>query len=324
MKALSKIMLFLSVFMLAGCASLPSFKMPSIFGKKEQVDMAALTAKIAAEEAAKVANKLADADKKVEEARKRMELEYAKQKEELQKIYDDRAQKVKENMTKVGELNYGIFYVSEEKRKTDINTTISYLRSKEIMNRMDTLNENSIDRVKKEVEEEKKKSFDELFAKYKASTDLAIHQKQALDAAQALIEQREKEMAALREANKMTIEKLEREKREEYEKQKRETASKVEAAKELQKVEMLGYIIKALVATGIIFLILAVLLKSPIFGAVSILSLGLAYVAATVPFWVIASAMGLIIVGVIFIDPKTGKFSFLQKTTSNPKGTVAD
>lgn len=315
-------MLFLSVIMLTGCASLTSFKMPSIFGNKEQIDVNAITAKIAAEEAAKVASKLAEADKKIEEARKRMELEYAKQKEELQKTYDDRAQKVKENMTKVGELNYGIFYVSEEKRKADINTTISYLRSKEIMNRMDTLTENSIDRVKKEVDDEKKKSFDELFAKYKASTDLAIHQKQALDAAQALIEQREKEMVALREANKMTIEKLEREKRDEYEKQKRETASKVEAAKELQKVEMIGYIIKALVATGIIFLILAVLLKSPIFGAVSILSFGLAYIAATVPFWVIASAMSLIIVGVIFIDPKTGKLSFLQKTTSNPKGTA--
>lgn len=315
-------MLFLGVFLMSGCASLPSFKMPSIFGKKEQVDVAALTAKIAAEEAAKVANKLADADKKVEEARKRMELEYAKQKEDLQKIYDERAQKVRENLTKVGELNYGIFYVSEEKRKSDINTTISYLRSKEIMNRMDTLTENSIDRVRKEVDDEKKKSFDELFAKYKASTDLAIHQKQALDAAQALIEQREKEMAALREANKMTIEKLEREKRDEYEKQKRETANKVEAAKELQKVEMLGYIIKALVATGIIFLVLSVILKSFVFGGVSILSLGLAYVAITVPFWVIASVMGLIIVGVVFIDPKTGKFSFLQKSTSNPKDTV--
>lgn len=322
MKSLLKITVLLSVFMFAGCAWTPSFKMPSFFGKKEDVDIAALTAKIAAEEAAKVANKLADADKKVEEARKKMELEFAKQKEELQKIYDERAQKVKENMTKVGELNYGVFYVSEEKRKTDINTTISYLRSKEIMNRMDTLTENSIDKVKKEVDEEKKKSFDELFAKYKASTDLAIHQKQALDAAQALIEQREKEMTALREANKITIENLEREKRQEYEKQKRETASKVEAAKELQKVEMLGYIIKSLVATGIIFLILAVLLKSPIFGAVSILSLGLAYIAVSVPFWVIATAMGIIIVGVIFIDPKTGKLSFLQKTTSNPKGTA--
>jgi hypothetical protein len=319
MRVLSKIMVFLSVFMLVGCASLPSFKFPSIFGKREQLDVASLTAKIAAEEAAKVADKLAEADKKVEEARKKMELEYAKQKEELQKIYDERAQKVKENMTKIGELNYGIFYVSEEKRKADINTTISYLRSKEIMNRMDTLTENSIDRVKKEVDEEKRKSFDELFAKYKASTDLAIHQKQALDAAQALIEQREKEMAALREANKVTIENLEREKREEYEKQKRETASKVEAAKQLQKVEMLGYIIKALVATGIIFLILAVLLKSPIFGGVSLLSLGLAYIAATVPFWVIASAMGLIIIGVIFIDPKTGSLVLYKKLSQIQK-----
>jgi len=320
---ITHLLLVSALLFTSGCAHLPSFKMPSFFGKKEQpVDMAALTAKIAAEEAKKVADKLAEADKKVEEARKRMELEYAKQKEELQKIYDDRAQKVRENMTKIGELNYGIFYVSEEKRKQDINTTISYLRSKEVMNRMDTLTENSIDRVKKEVDDEKKKSFDELFAKYKASTDLAIHQKQALDAAQALIEQREKEMAALREANKMTIEKLEREKREEYAKQQNEAQIKADAAKEAIRLEMIGYIMKALVGVGVIFLLLAGVLKSLTFMGAALFSFGLAYLAATVPFWIIASVMGIIVLLVIFIDPKTGKFTWISKPTSAPKDTV--
>lgn len=299
---------------LTGCQFIPTPKWPW-GGKKDDVDVAAITAKIAAEEAKKVADKLAEADKKVEEARKKMELEYAKQKEELQKIYDDRAQKVKENMTKVGELNYGIFYVAEEKRKTDINTTISYLRSKEIMNRMDTLTESSIDKVKREVEEEKKKSFDQLFAKYKASTDLAIHQKQALDAAQALIEQREKEMAALREANKLTIERLEAEKRIEYEKQQNEAKIKADAAKETQRMEMISYIMKALVGVGVVFLILAGITKSLTFIGVSVFSFGLAYVAATVPFWIIATVMGIIMLLVIFIDPKTGKFTMISKPT---------
>jgi hypothetical protein len=303
---------------MTGCQMIPSFKWP--FGdKKPDIDVPALTAKIAAEEAAKMAAKLAEADKKVEEARKKMELDYAKQKEELQKIYDERAQKVRENMTKVGELNYGIFYVSEEKRKQDINTTISYLRSKEIMNRMDTLTENSIDKVKREVEEEKKKSFDELFAKYKASTDLAIHQKQALDAAQALIEQREKEMAALREANKVTIEKLEAEKRLEYAKQQNEAENKAKAAKEAMRMEMIGYIMKALVGVGVVFLLLAGIMKSLTFMGAAVFSFGLAYLAATVPFWIIASVMGVIVMLVIFIDPKTGKFTWISKPTSVAK-----
>lgn len=307
------VLLAVCSLLLTGCQLVGGFKWPWKSESSEKTGQTVANAQAAKD----VAEKMAEADRKVEEARKRMELEYAKQKEEMQKIYEERNQKSKENMTRIGELNYGVFYASEEKRKTDINATISYLRSKEIMNRIDTLTEDKIEKVRKEVDEEKRKTFDELYAKYKASTDLAIHQKHQLEAAQAAIEQREKELAQMREANKITIEKLEREKKEEFDKTKKETERKVNDAKELQKVEMLGYIIKALVATGILFLVLAVLLKSPIFGVVSILSLGLAYIAATVPFWVIASAMGLIIIGVVFIDPKTGKFShfFSKKTT---------
>ena len=114
-----------------------------------------------------------------------------------------------ENFDKIGELNYGIYYVTQEKKKTDINTTIAHLRSKEIMMRTDKLSEQEKEKIKDEVDQEKKKTVDELYVKYKASIDLAVSQKAALDAAELLIIQKEKEKEALREANKQTIAKLE-------------------------------------------------------------------------------------------------------------------
>jgi len=55
---------------------------------------------------------------------------------------------------------------------------------------------------------------------------------------------------------------------------------------------MLGYIIKALVGVGVLFLILAVLLKSVTLGIGCLASLGLAYVAATIPMWVVGAVIG--------------------------------
>jgi len=57
-------------------------------------------------------------------------------------------------------------------------------------------------------------------------------------------------------------------------------------------------------------------MKSPSFILSGILSLGLAYIAAMVPFWIIAVATGLIILAMIVVNPKTGKIAFLEKSDS--------
>ena len=63
---------------------------------------------------------------------------------------------------------------------------------------------------------------------------------------------------------------------------------------------MMGYMIKALVGVGILFLILFALLKSITFLGVSITSFGLAYVAIMVPMWVIGTVMGVMIIAVVW------------------------
>lgn len=243
---------------------------------------------------------LTEADKKVEEARKKMELDYSKFRNDLQKAYDDLSKKDNENFAKIGEINYGIYFVTQEKKKTDINTTIAHLRSKEIMNRVDKLSEDQKEAIQKEVLDEKQKTIDELYVKYKANIDLAVQQKAALDAAEILIVQKEKEKQALRDANKQTIDKLEADRKAEIERISRETADKVLLAKEAQRAEMLGYIIKALVGVGILFLILGGLLRSISMGIVSISALALAYTAATVPMWVISSLVGVMILIIVW------------------------
>ncbi|NDB82803.1 MAG: hypothetical protein EB127_08690 [Alphaproteobacteria bacterium] len=243
---------------------------------------------------------MSEADKKVEEARKKMELEYAKFKEEAKKAYDDLKKKDQDNFDKIAQLNYGVYYVTQEKKKTDINTTIAHLRSKEIMMRTDKVPEDLKEKIKDEVDEEKKRTVDELYVKYKASIDLAVSQKAALDAAEQLILQKEKEKEALREANKQTIARLEADKKAEFERITKETADKVALAKEAQRQEMLGYIIKALVGVGVLFLILGGLLKSISMGIVSVSAFALAYVAATVPMWVIMSVVGVMVLLVVW------------------------
>ena len=41
--------------------------------------------------------------------------------------------------------------------------------------------------------------------------------------------------------------------------------------------------------------------------------LGLAYVAATIPFWVVAAVMGVFVIVMVMMDPKTGKISLPGK-----------
>ena len=136
--------------------------------------------------------------------------------------------------------------------------------------------------------------------RYKANIDLAVKQKAALDAAEALILIKEKEKDALRVANKQTIERLEADRKAEIERIAKDTADKVKLAREAQRQEMLGYIIKALVGVGILFLILGGLLRSISMGIVSISSLALAYTAATVPMWVISSIVGLMVLIIVW------------------------
>jgi len=276
--------------MLTGCLGFPKFGFKLNPDKVDTTTSAAAVVK--AENTVKQVDQMAEANKKVDEARNQLELQYAKFRADLQKAYDVAKKKDDENFAKIGALDYGIYIVTQEKKKQDINTLVAHLRAKEIMSRTDKLSVEDKAKITKEVDDEKTKTIDQLYEKYNASVELAISQKADLDKAEALIEQKEKEKQQIREEQRLTINKLEAEQKAQLEKIKKDTADQVEIAKANQKAEMLGYIIKALVGVGILFLILAVLLKSVTLGIGCLASLGLAYVAATIPMWVVGAVIG--------------------------------
>lgn len=304
--------------MFTGCVG--GFNFPKFtFGTKVDTNTSAATL-IKAQAISQQVSDMAAANIKIEQAHKAMELQYAKFREELQKNYDDMKKKDNDNFAKIGTVNYGIYVATQEKKKQDMNTLIAHLRSKEIMNRVDKLTSDQQSKILKDVEEEKKQTIDQLYLKYNDQIELAISEKTDLDKALALIDQKEQEQKQLREAQKITIEKLRAEQQATMDKAIKYTADQVDIAKANQKAEMLGYIVKSLLGVGIIFLVLAILLKSPTLGIGSLASLGLAYVAATVPVWVIGTVLGFVTLLLIW---EAHREKIKARLTLNPKNTVS-
>jgi len=299
---------------LTGCMSLPKFDTPKV----DTTTSAAVVIK--AEEGKKQVDQMAEANKKVEAARQEMEAKYAAFRNDLQKAYDDLKKKDDENFAKIGELNYGVYMVTQEKKKQDMNTLVAHLRAKEIMNRTDKLTPEQKAAITADINKEKALTIDQLYTKYNGAVELAVVQKQALDNAQEVIDQKEKEKAALREAEKITINRLQAEKDAELARLKKEADDQVAIAKANQRAEMIGLIVKALLGVGILFLVLAVLLKNITMGIGCIASLGLAYTAATVPIWVVGAVLGGVILLFVAIEVMKSK---KKKPTSDPKSTAS-
>jgi hypothetical protein len=315
---MKKLATLLMVTLMAGCSMVPSMpKLPSFGSKKAEptkqeqpkepeVNVAAVVAAQAAKEAME---KAAAAEQKAAEDKKKMEEEYAKLKEEARKAYEDLKKKDQDNFDKIAELNYGVYFVTQKNKKTDINTTIAHLRSKEIMMRTDKLTDAEKAELQKEVEDERQKTVDQLYIKYKQTIDLAVNQKAQLDDAEALIVQKEKEKAQLKEANRLAIEKLEAEKKAEVERVRAEAADQVRLLKEAQQQELMVWLVRLLGGIGIIFIILGVLFKSfnMIFSGITFL--GLAYMATSIPMWIIGAIAGgsILLMGVIQFFVKKNK-----------------
>jgi multidrug efflux pump subunit AcrB len=280
---------------LTGCTSMFTGLPKFTFGDGTQIKESTSISKIENTQTKNAIVKVADADKKIAEAQNKMELEYAKFRTELQKAYDDKDKLNKNNLDRIANLNYGIYYVTQEKKKQDINTLIAHLRAKEIMNKLDNLSEIEKDKVNQQIVEEKTKTIDELYTKYNAQIELAVAQKAELDRAEALIAEKEKEKEQLRTTQKITIEKLQADKVAELKQIKADTDNKVKLATAEQREELLSYIVKALAGVGILFLILGILLRSISLGIGAIACLSLAYVAATIPIWVIGTVLGVVI-----------------------------
>jgi len=293
--------LLFSLFLLTSCTL--GIKTPDVFNGAPSSDIGKrAVAVVKAEDTSKQVDQMAEANKKVEAARQQMEIKYAAAKAEIQKSYDDLKKKDDENFAKIGELNYGVYMVTQEKKKQDMNTLVAHLRAKEIMNRTDKLPDAQKVAIIAEINKEKILTIDQLYTKYNGAVELAVVEKQALDNAQNVIDQQEKEKAALRDAQRVTINKLQAERNAELTQIKKEAADQLALAKAAQKAELIGLMVKALIGVGILFLVLAILLKNITMGIGSILSLALAYVAATVEMWIVGASLGGIILLAVLIE----------------------
>lgn len=279
--------------LLSGCSIVP--KLPNFGLDKPKVQDKTVETIVSNTSTKDALAKIEAAEAKAQADMKKMQDEYAKTKAEMQKAYDDLRNKDLENFVKIGELNYGIYHVTQEKKKLDINTTIAHLRSKEVMMRTDKLTDADKLEIQKEIADEKSKTIDQLYIKYKQTIELAVNQKTALDDAETLIATKEKEKAALKESNRLALEKLQSEKHNEIEALKAEALDQVRLAKEAQKAEMVGYIVKSLVGLGLLFIILGVIIKNLTFLISGVTFLGLAYAALSVPMWIIGVVAGLCI-----------------------------
>jgi predicted phage tail protein len=248
------------------------------------------------------------------EARKAMEARYEKFRQELAAAYSNREKVDNENFDKISEINYGITAATEEVVGLDTRVLIANLKSKEAANMLmpvpedkKKLIEADIEADRKKVEGEIRKKYDELMKKSEAAA-------KRYEEADKLVKLKEAEKAKLRMDQAEALKKLEAEQEAIRAKMKKEADDAVEIAKEKQKQEMVGMIVKALLGVGIVLMVLGFLLKSPLFIVGGLVMLGLSFVAATIPFWVVSAIMGVFIVSmIVMMHPKAGG-KFTKKT----------
>ena len=300
----------LLIMSLTGCTMLGGLKMPSLGGGKTG-DSAGSVA--AAQNTAAAVDRMAEISKRNEEARKAMEIEYAKFREQLAAVYANREKLDNDNFDRISEINYGIFKATEEVTKLDARVLIANLKSKENMARLMPIGEAKKKEIIAELEADRKKVESEIMKKYEGRIKEGEAAAAAYEEADRQVKLKEAEKSKLRDQQAIILEKLRADQEAEREKLRKEAADAVAVAKEKQRLEMVGWIVKALLGVGIVILVIGFLMKSPTFIVSGITMLGLAYVAATIPFWVVAAVMGVFVIVMVMMDPKTGKISLPGK-----------
>lgn len=304
------VIIFCMSLTLTGCSMLGGFKLPSLNSNKTG-DSAGTVAAATATSAA--VDRMAEINRRNEETRAAMELEYAKFREQLAAAYSQREKLDNDNFDRISEINYGIFKATEELTSVDTRVLIANLKSKENMARLMPITEAMKKIIIAEIEADRKKLEIDIVKKYEARVKEGEAAAAAYEAADKLVKEKEAEKAKLRDQQAELLAKLKASQDAERAKLQKEAADAVAVAKEKQRLEMVGWIVKALLGVGIVILVIGFLMKSPTFIVSGIAMLGLAYVAATIPFWVVAAVMGVFVIVMVMMDPKTGKISLPGK-----------
>ncbi len=309
------VIIFCMSLILTGCSMMGGFKLPNLNSNKTG-DSAGTVAAATATSAA--VDRMAEINRRNEETRAAMELEYAKFREQLAAAYNNREKLDNDNFDRISEINYGIFKATEELVSVDTRVLIANLKSKENMARLMPITEAMKKTIIAEIEADRKKLEADITKKYEARVKEGEAAAAAFEAADKLVKEKEAEKIKLRDQQTELLAKLKASQDAERAKLQKEAADAVAVAKEKQRLEMVGWIVKALLGVGIVILVIGFLMKSPTFIVSGIAMLGLAYVAATIPFWVVASIMGVFVIVMVMMDPKTGKISMLGKKKEEP------
>lgn len=307
---MKQLLAVLTVILLTGCQML---KMPKIgsFGSDNVQETNASIAN--AQSNVNTVDRMAEINKRQEEERKALEEKYAKFREDLQKAYNEREKVDNENFDRISEINYGIYVATSDIIDLDPRVHIANLKSQENMTRLMPIGEDKKKEIKAEIEVDKAKKKNELEKKYEDAIKKGTEASLAYEKADAMVKKKEEEKAQLRKEQSQILAKVRAEQEAERAKIKKEAEEAIDAAKEKQRLEMVGWIVKSLGGIGILLLIIGLLTKGITLIISGLMCLGLAYVAATIPFWIIAVFIGLLIVGMIVIDPKSGKVTLFNK-----------
>lgn len=306
------------VILLTGCQML---KMPTL-GSIDTGKASDTTASVAGAKAnSDAVDRMTEINKRQEEERKILEEKYAKFREDLQRAYNEREKIDNENFDRISEINYGIYIATSNITDMDPRVHIANLKSQENMARLMPIGEDKKKEIKAEVEVDRAKKKDELEKKYEDAIKKGTETALAYEKADAMVKKKEEEKTQLRKEQAQVLAKVKAEQDAERERLKKEAEDAIAIAKEKQRLEMIGWIVKALGGIGILLLIVGLLMKSVTFIVSGILCIGLAYVAATIPFWIVAVFIGILILGMIIVDPKSGKVSLFNKKTEQPKET---
>ena len=294
---------------LTGCQFLSGIgsKFSGLGGSKDSGTVAGASATAGA------VDRMSEIAKREAAARKELEARYEKFRQELSVAYANREKVDTENFIKLSEINYGITAATDEIVGLDRRVLIANLKSKEAAKMLMPVPESKKDQIQAEIELDRQKSEEDLKKKYDELLKKAEQSAKRYEEADKLVKKKEEEKAKLRIDQAETLKRILAEQAAEREKMLKESKDAVEIAKETQRLEMVAMIVRALLVVGIILMVLGFLLKSPIFIISGMVMLGLSYVAATIPFWVVSSIMGLFIVVMIIVNPRNGKIDLFKK-----------
>jgi hypothetical protein len=304
--------------MLSGCSVLPKPKWPgwASFGNKGVENSSGTVAE--ARSGAQAVDRMAEIARREQEARRLLEEKYAKFREELAAAYALREKVDNENFDRISELNYGIYFATKDLTATDNRILIANLKSQANMNRLMPLTEDMKRQIEADIQLDVPKQSAEIQTKYEKVIADGIAGAKAYEDADKLVKEKEAEKVRIRAEERQVMAKVLAEQEAERARLKKEADDAVAIAKEKQRQEMVGWIVKALLGVAVLILIPGFLMKSPTMIVSGIGMLGLAFVAATIPFWIVATIMGLFVVVMVVVDPKTGKIAFMSKKQAAP------